>query len=88
MKPSRTIPTNVNSVRPADIKLVMNLGDSLSVRGVLLDFIFKAQTQAGNGAGASQDDALAVVLQYRGLACWGGGDKTLDEHASISSIET
>ncbi|PAV75610.1 hypothetical protein WR25_12603 isoform H [Diploscapter pachys] len=71
MKPSKTIPTNVNSVRPADIKVVMNLGDSLS---------------AGNGAGAPQDDPLAVVLQYRGLACWGGGDKTLDEHASISNI--
>ena len=34
MKPSKTIPTNVNSVRPADIKVVMNLGDSLSVRGI------------------------------------------------------
>ena len=71
MKPSKSVPTNVNSVRPADIKLVMNLGDSLS---------------AGNGAGAPQGDALAVVLQYRGLACWGGGDKTLDEHASIPNI--
>ncbi|RCN31723.1 hypothetical protein ANCCAN_22487 [Ancylostoma caninum] len=31
MKPSKTVPTNVNSVRPADIKVVMALGDSLTV---------------------------------------------------------
>ncbi|VDO55551.1 unnamed protein product [Haemonchus placei] len=37
MRKSKTIPTNVNSVRPADIKLVMALGDSLT---------------AANGAGA------------------------------------
>ena len=86
MKPSKTIPTNVNSVRPADIKVVMNLGDSLSVRGVLLDFIFKAQIQAGNGAGAPQGDPLAVILQYRGLACWGGGEKTLEQHVTIPNI--
>ena len=42
MKPSKSVPTNVNSVRPADIKLVMNLGDSLSVRGVFLTFIFRS----------------------------------------------
>uniref|UniRef100_A0AC34FDJ5 Lipase_GDSL domain-containing protein n=1 Tax=Panagrolaimus sp. ES5 TaxID=591445 RepID=A0AC34FDJ5_9BILA len=37
MVPSKNIPTNVNSLRPADIKLVMALGDSLT---------------AANGAGA------------------------------------
>ncbi|EPB77877.1 hypothetical protein ANCCEY_03053 [Ancylostoma ceylanicum] len=31
MEPSKTVPTNVNSVRPADIKVVMALGDSLTV---------------------------------------------------------
>ncbi|KAK5972577.1 hypothetical protein GCK32_008434 [Trichostrongylus colubriformis] len=31
MRKSLTVPTNVNSVRPADIKLVMALGDSLTV---------------------------------------------------------
>lgn len=31
MAPSKTIPTNVHAVRPADIKLVMALGDSLTV---------------------------------------------------------
>ncbi|KIH68433.1 hypothetical protein ANCDUO_01218 [Ancylostoma duodenale] len=34
MKPSKTVPTNVNSVRPADIKVVMALGDSLT-RGIV-----------------------------------------------------
>ncbi|PIO72617.1 hypothetical protein TELCIR_05447 [Teladorsagia circumcincta] len=69
MKPSKKIPTNVNSVRPADIKVVMALGDSLT---------------AANGAGA--EDPLGVVLQYRGLAFQAGGDKTLDEHATIPNI--
>uniref|UniRef100_A0A0K0D7F5 Triacylglycerol lipase n=1 Tax=Angiostrongylus cantonensis TaxID=6313 RepID=A0A0K0D7F5_ANGCA len=31
MKPSKTIPSNVNAVRPADIKVVMALGDSITV---------------------------------------------------------
>ncbi|KAK6044748.1 hypothetical protein COOONC_17747 [Cooperia oncophora] len=31
MRKSRDVPTNVNSVRPADIKVVMALGDSLTV---------------------------------------------------------
>ncbi|CAD6185479.1 unnamed protein product [Caenorhabditis auriculariae] len=39
---------------------------------------------AANGAGA--EDPLAVVLQYRGLAFQAGGDKTLDEHATIPNI--
>uniref|UniRef100_A0A8L8K656 Lipase_GDSL domain-containing protein n=1 Tax=Heligmosomoides polygyrus TaxID=6339 RepID=A0A8L8K656_HELPZ len=69
MKASKKIPTNVNSVRPADIKVVMALGDSLT---------------AANGAGA--EDPLGVVLQYRGLAFQAGGDKTLDEHATIPNI--
>ncbi|KAL6723382.1 hypothetical protein Aduo_018394 [Ancylostoma duodenale] len=69
MKPSKTVPTNVNSVRPADIKVVMALGDSLT---------------AANGAGA--EDPVAVILQYRGLAFQAGGDKSLDEHATIPNI--
>ncbi|EPB71748.1 GDSL-like protein [Ancylostoma ceylanicum] len=69
MRPSKTVPTNVNSVRPADIKLVMALGDSLT---------------AANGAGA--EDAVAVFLQYRGLAFQAGGDGTLDNHITIPNI--
>lgn len=36
MKASKKIPTNVNSVRPADIKVVMALGDSLTVDYLLI----------------------------------------------------
>ncbi|TMS36592.1 hypothetical protein L596_003723 [Steinernema carpocapsae] len=43
--PSKSVPTNVNSVRPADIKLVMSLGDSLT---------------AGNGAGA-EDPLMIIL---------------------------
>ncbi|CAJ0609708.1 unnamed protein product [Cylicocyclus nassatus] len=45
MKPSKKIPTNVNSVRPADIKVVMALGDSLT---------------AANGAGAEDPLAVVL----------------------------
>ncbi|KAE9554587.1 hypothetical protein FO519_002226 [Halicephalobus sp. NKZ332] len=45
MSASATVPTNVNSVRPADIKLVMALGDSLT---------------AANGAGA-QDPLMIIL---------------------------
>ncbi|VDM85429.1 unnamed protein product [Strongylus vulgaris] len=72
MKPSKKIPTNVNSVRPADIKVVMALGDSLTVcsnPAIVLLFM----------------NPLGVVLQYRGLAFQAGGDKTLDEHVTIPS---
>uniref|UniRef100_A0AC34Q5K4 Lipase_GDSL domain-containing protein n=1 Tax=Panagrolaimus sp. JU765 TaxID=591449 RepID=A0AC34Q5K4_9BILA len=45
MAPSASVPTNVNSVRPGDIKLVMALGDSLT---------------AANGAGA-QDPLMIIL---------------------------
>jgi len=45
MSASATVPTNVNSLRPADIKLVMALGDSLT---------------AANGAGA-QDPLMIIL---------------------------
>ncbi|CAI5455120.1 unnamed protein product [Caenorhabditis angaria] len=45
MKKSKKVPTNVNSVRPADIKVVMALGDSLT---------------AANGAGAEDPLAVVL----------------------------
>ena len=71
MGPSATVPTSVHSMRPADIKIIAALGDSLT---------------AGNGAGAPQDDPIAVILQYRGLSFQGGGDKGLDDHVTIPNI--
>lgn len=71
MGPSPSVPTSVHALRPGDIKIVAALGDSLT---------------AANGAGAAKDDPLALLLQYRGLAFQGGGDKSLEEHASIPNI--
>jgi len=45
MRPSREIPTNVNAVRPADIKVVAALGDSLT---------------SANGAGAEDPVAIIL----------------------------
>ncbi|KAE9552900.1 hypothetical protein FO519_003885 [Halicephalobus sp. NKZ332] len=71
MTPSGSIPTSVHSVRPADIKIVAALGDSLT---------------AANGAGAPKDDPIAILLQYRGLAFQGGGDKGIDEHVTVPNV--
>ncbi|KAF8370593.1 hypothetical protein PRIPAC_77022, partial [Pristionchus pacificus] len=71
MKRSKTVPTNVHSLRPADIDIVASIGDSLT---------------AGNGAGAEKGDALAIAIQYRGLTWSVGGDKSLDEHISVANI--
>jgi phospholipase B1 len=70
MSPSSQIPTSVHAVKPADIKIVAALGDSLT---------------AANGAGAPKEDAVAILLQYRGLAFQGGGDKGLDGHITLPS---
>ncbi|CAI4223686.1 unnamed protein product [Auanema sp. JU1783] len=71
MRKSAKVPKNVNSVRYGDIKVIGALGDSLT---------------AANGAGASKGDAVAVILQYRGLAFQIGGDKSLDEHVTITNV--
>lgn len=71
MGPSATVPTSVHSVRPADIKIVAALGDSLT---------------AANGAGAPSNDPVAILLQYRGLAFQGGGDKGLNDHVTIPNV--
>ena len=42
--------------------------------------------QAANGAGAQHGDPVAVILQYRGLAFQIGGDKSLDQHVTVTSI--
>uniref|UniRef100_A0A914YY47 Uncharacterized protein n=1 Tax=Panagrolaimus superbus TaxID=310955 RepID=A0A914YY47_9BILA len=68
MAPSATVPSSVHALRPADIKVVAALGDSLT---------------AANGAGAPKEDAVAILLQYRGLAFQGGGDKGINEHVTI-----
>ncbi|KAF8375470.1 hypothetical protein PRIPAC_81899 [Pristionchus pacificus] len=71
MKKSKTKPINVHSLRFADIDIIGALGDSLT---------------AGNGAGAAVNDAVAVLIQYRGLPFGIGGDKSLDEHVTLTNI--
>ncbi|GMS93300.1 hypothetical protein PENTCL1PPCAC_15475, partial [Pristionchus entomophagus] len=68
---SKTVPKSVHSLRYADIDVIAALGDSLT---------------AGNGAGANVNDAVAVLIQYRGLTFAMGGDKPLDEHITLPSI--
>ncbi|CAB3410477.1 unnamed protein product [Caenorhabditis bovis] len=69
MRKSAAVPNNVNAVRPADIKIIMALGDSLT---------------AGNGAAATE--LSDVKLQYRGLSFGAGGDKSLEQHATLPNI--
>ncbi|GMT16357.1 hypothetical protein PFISCL1PPCAC_7654, partial [Pristionchus fissidentatus] len=71
MKRSKSVPTSVHSLRPADIDIIGALGDSLT---------------AANGAGAEHNDILGVAIQYRGLTFSVGGDKTLDEHISMANV--
>ncbi|GMT16379.1 hypothetical protein PFISCL1PPCAC_7676, partial [Pristionchus fissidentatus] len=71
MKRSKTVPTSVHSLRPADIDIIAAMGDSLT---------------AANGAGAEGKDVLAIAIQFRGLTWSVGGDKTLDEHITVANI--
>ncbi|CAJ0586893.1 unnamed protein product, partial [Mesorhabditis spiculigera] len=71
MAPSATVPTNVNQVRFADIKVIAAMGDSLT---------------AANGAGAIPGDPVQVILQYRGLCFHGGGQTNLSDQITIPNI--
>ncbi|GMR39463.1 hypothetical protein PMAYCL1PPCAC_09658, partial [Pristionchus mayeri] len=71
MERSKTVPTSVHALRPADIDIIAAIGDSLT---------------AANGAGAEGEDVLAIAIQFRGLTFSVGGDKTLDEHITIANI--
>ncbi|GCC30715.1 hypothetical protein chiPu_0009169 [Chiloscyllium punctatum] len=51
--PSDVIPNSVHSLRPADVKVIGAVGDSLT---------------AGNGIGSKPHDVLDVLTQYRGLS--------------------
>ncbi|XP_052001893.1 phospholipase B1, membrane-associated [Xyrauchen texanus] len=69
--PSPTIPTSVHNLRPADIKVVAAMGDSLT---------------AGNGVGAAQNNLLGVVTEYRGLSWCIGGDENLTTVTTLANI--
>ncbi|XP_029688889.1 phospholipase B1, membrane-associated isoform X1 [Takifugu rubripes] len=69
--PSPTTPTSVNELRPADIKVVAAVGDSLT---------------AANGVGAKTDNILLVIDEYRGLSWSIGGDENITSVTTLPNI--
>nr|XP_014425321.2 phospholipase B1, membrane-associated [Pelodiscus sinensis] len=69
--PSNTVPVSVHNLRPADIKVIGALGDSLT---------------AGNGAGSKPNDVLDVLTQYRGLSWSVGGDQNISTVTTLANI--
>ncbi|XP_041810494.1 phospholipase B1, membrane-associated [Chelmon rostratus] len=69
--PSPTTPTSVHKLRPADIKVVAAVGDSLT---------------AGNGVGAQSDNLLLVINEYRGLSWSIGGDENITTVTTLPNI--
>ncbi|XP_031438004.1 phospholipase B1, membrane-associated-like [Clupea harengus] len=70
--PSPVTPTSVHEIRPADLRVVAAIGDSLT---------------AGNGVGATNaNNLLQVLVQYRGLSWSVGGDKNLSSVTTLPNI--
>ncbi|XP_053162282.1 phospholipase B1, membrane-associated isoform X2 [Hemicordylus capensis] len=69
--PSNTVPASVHNLRPADIKVIGALGDSIT---------------AGNGAGSSPRDVLDVLTQYRGLSWSVGGNENISTVTTLANI--
>uniref|UniRef100_A0A8C3IRW7 Phospholipase B1, membrane-associated n=1 Tax=Chrysemys picta bellii TaxID=8478 RepID=A0A8C3IRW7_CHRPI len=61
----------VHNLRPADIKVIGALGDSIT---------------AGNGAGSQPNDVLDVLTQYRGLSWSVGGDENITTVTTLANI--
>nr|XP_020839433.1 phospholipase B1, membrane-associated [Phascolarctos cinereus] len=71
MDPSNSVPTSVHNLRPADIKVIGALGDSLT---------------AGNGAGSQPGDIIDVLTQYRGLSWSVGGNENITTVGTLPNI--
>ncbi|XP_061668317.1 phospholipase B1, membrane-associated-like [Syngnathoides biaculeatus] len=71
INPSHSIPTSVHAVRPADIRVLAAVGDSLT---------------AGNGIASSPANVLDVLTQYRGLSWSIGGDDNLTSVTTLPNI--
>ncbi|MCJ8736485.1 hypothetical protein PDJAM_G00013010 [Pangasius djambal] len=69
--PSPSVPTSVHFLRPADVNVVAALGDSIT---------------AGNGVGASQNNLLGVLTEYRGLSWSIGGNGDLSTVTTLANI--
>ncbi|KYO43461.1 phospholipase B1, membrane-associated isoform B [Alligator mississippiensis] len=70
-RPSNSVPVSVHNLRPADIKVIAALGDSLT---------------AGSGAAAKPNDVLDVLTQYRGLSWSIGGNENISTVTTLSNI--
>ncbi|XP_074065902.1 phospholipase B1, membrane-associated isoform X2 [Macrotis lagotis] len=71
MDPSNVVPTSVHNLRPADIKVIGALGDSLT---------------AANGAGSKPGNILDVLTQYRGLSWSIGGNENISTVTTLANI--
>ncbi|KAM3861027.1 phospholipase B1, membrane-associated-like [Diretmus argenteus] len=71
LRPSSSPPTSVHALRPADIKVVAAVGDSLT---------------SGNGIASSPNNLLDVLSQYRGLSWSIGGDENLTTVTTLPNI--
>ncbi|XP_054849217.1 phospholipase B1, membrane-associated [Eublepharis macularius] len=71
LSPSNTVPSSVHKLRPADIKVIGALGDSIT---------------AANGAGSSRLNVLDVLTQYRGLSWSVGGNENINTVTTLANI--
>ncbi|XP_065535529.1 phospholipase B1, membrane-associated isoform X2 [Lathamus discolor] len=69
--PSDTVPVSVHNLRPADIRVIAALGDSLT---------------AANGAASRPHDVLDVLTQYRGLSWSVGGNENISTVTTLANI--
>ncbi|XP_037097370.1 phospholipase B1, membrane-associated isoform X1 [Syngnathus acus] len=70
-RPYPTTPNSVHRLRPADVKVVAAVGDSLT---------------AGNGVGAESNDLLLLLNEYRGLSWSIGGDENITTVTTLPNI--
>ncbi|KAM9297857.1 phospholipase B1, membrane-associated [Morus bassanus] len=69
--PSDTVPVSVHNLKPADIRVIAALGDSLT---------------AGNGAASKPHDLLDVLTQYRGVSWSVGGNENISTVTTLANI--
>ncbi|XP_074720943.1 phospholipase B1, membrane-associated [Strix uralensis] len=69
--PSDTVPVSVHNLKPADIRVIGALGDSLT---------------AGNGAASKPHDVLDVLTQYRGVSWSVGGNENISTVTTLANI--
>lgn len=69
--PSDTAPVSVHNLKPADIRVIAAVGDSLT---------------AANGAGSRRYDVLDVLTQYRGLSWSAGGNENISTVTTLPNI--